>query len=277
MDIIKVSPSSSFCIKDWGIEDEWIGNIEGPRNYKSSSTKPFYEIRNLPILNPKNGFLGKQLKALVMISAYYYPRTPLIQTIFSPLAQLKNTLRGNNLINAIRNSPESVKERLEIITESTIQFVGECAKLKIDGIFFSVQQASSDLLSKEEFIKFGKLFNDMIFPSINNFWIKLLHIHANNVYFDLVSDYPLNILNWHDRNTYPDLITASNLTKITFCGGLNRINALLRGTGDSIKREINDAIYQTGKKDFILDSGCVLPVISPYWNIKHSVVYARSI
>jgi len=83
MDIIKVSPSSSFCIKDWGIEDEWIGNIEGTRNYKSLSTKTFYEIRNLPILNPKNGFLGKQLKALSIISDYYYPRTPLIQTILS--------------------------------------------------------------------------------------------------------------------------------------------------------------------------------------------------
>jgi len=148
--------------------------------------------------------------------------------------------------------------------------------LKIDGIFFAVQQASSDLLSKEEFLQFGKAFDERIFPSINNFWIKLLHIHGNNIYFDLVSDYPLNILNWHDRDTYPDLITASTLTTKTFCGGLNRIDTLVRGTEKSIKREIDDAIKQTGGKNFILGTGCVLPIITPYGNIKYAIDYARS-
>ena len=33
MDLIKVSPSSSFCLKDWGVRDTWIENTEGTREY----------------------------------------------------------------------------------------------------------------------------------------------------------------------------------------------------------------------------------------------------
>jgi len=27
-DFVKVTPASSFCLRDWGVEDEWTGNVE---------------------------------------------------------------------------------------------------------------------------------------------------------------------------------------------------------------------------------------------------------
>ncbi len=32
-DLVKVTPSSSFCLRDWGIKDEWRGAPEGTREY----------------------------------------------------------------------------------------------------------------------------------------------------------------------------------------------------------------------------------------------------
>jgi uroporphyrinogen decarboxylase len=32
-DLIKVTPASSFCVKDWGVQDQWQGNPEGTRAY----------------------------------------------------------------------------------------------------------------------------------------------------------------------------------------------------------------------------------------------------
>src|SRR5512139_1140552 len=32
-DFIKVSPASSFCLVDWGVEDRWTGGDEGNREY----------------------------------------------------------------------------------------------------------------------------------------------------------------------------------------------------------------------------------------------------
>jgi uroporphyrinogen decarboxylase len=32
-DLMKVTPSSSFCLTDWGVKDDWKGNPEGTREY----------------------------------------------------------------------------------------------------------------------------------------------------------------------------------------------------------------------------------------------------
>ena len=32
-DLVKVTPASSFCVKDWGVEDQWMGDTEGTRRY----------------------------------------------------------------------------------------------------------------------------------------------------------------------------------------------------------------------------------------------------
>lgn len=277
MDIVKVSPSSSFCLKDWGVRDEWIENTEGTRNYDFSPIENISDLKNLQVLEPKSGFLGNQLAALSIISDHYYPQTPLIQTIFSPLAQLKNLLRKNNLLNAIRMDPKSVKIGLDTIVQSTIGFLKACAELKIDGVFFAVQHASSELLSEEEFLLFGKSYDEKLFPYINKFWLNLLHIHGKHIYFDAVIDYPMQIVNWHDRDTYPNLSEARMLTDKILCGGISRINTMVRGNDKTIKDQIDDAVVQSKMDKFILGTGCVLPIVSPYGNIKFAVDYARSL
>lgn len=32
-DAVKVTPTSSFCVKDWGVKDIWRGSSEGTRDY----------------------------------------------------------------------------------------------------------------------------------------------------------------------------------------------------------------------------------------------------
>ena len=32
-DFIKVTPSSSYCVQDWGVQDVYLGNNEGTREY----------------------------------------------------------------------------------------------------------------------------------------------------------------------------------------------------------------------------------------------------
>jgi uroporphyrinogen decarboxylase len=46
-DFVKVTPASSFCLLDWGVEDEWNGNPEGTRDYTQLS----YCVRDSEKLN----------------------------------------------------------------------------------------------------------------------------------------------------------------------------------------------------------------------------------
>ena len=52
---------------------------------------------------------------------------------------------------------------------------------------------------------------------------------------------------------------------------------MVRGNEDAIKREIDDAVAQTKNRKLILGTGCVLPIITPYGNIKYALEYARSL
>jgi uroporphyrinogen decarboxylase len=32
-DFVKVTPASSYCISDYGVQDRWVGSLEGTREY----------------------------------------------------------------------------------------------------------------------------------------------------------------------------------------------------------------------------------------------------
>ena len=274
-DIIKVSPSSSFCIRDWGIEDVWIGNTEGTRDYLNCLS--IDQLLNISSLDPRSGSLGNQLKALQIIIDHYKNQTPILQTIFSPLSQLKNLIGKNNLLSAIRKNPMVVANALKVITETTDLFMQACQKIGADGFFFAVQHASSDIMSVVEFIEFGKYFDEALFSRIEKSKINILHVHGENIYFDTLLDYPCQILNWHDRDTSPSLEEAAGLSGKVFCGGLSRIRSMVRGSETEINYEIDDAKKQTKRQQLIIGTGCVLPIIAPFGNIEHAVQYSRAI
>jgi uroporphyrinogen decarboxylase len=276
-DLIKVTPSSSFCLMDWGARDVWQGNPEGTRDYLEPVIKKPEDWESLKLLDPQKGYLGRQLECLKMIKSRVNGDTPIIQSIFSPLAQAKNLAGKSDLQYHLRNYSDNFKVGLDIITKTTARFIEECIKIGIDGLFFAVQHASYDLLSEEEFIIFGKYYDSKLFELMGSFWLNMLHIHGKNIMFDAVSEYPVQIVNWHDRETDPALKTGKANSKGAVCGGVGRIDSMVLGDSQNIKNEIDDAIQKTDGTGLIIGTGCVLPQTTPLGNIFTAVEYSRSI
>lgn len=276
-DFIKVSPSSSFCLKDWGARDVWNGDPEGTRDYLESVIKQPEDWEKLSDLDPEKGWLGNQLECLKIIRDTLGQQAPIIQTIFSPLSQAKNLAGKANILDHLRKYPEALKKGLQTITNTTLEFIHACQKTGIDGVFFAVQHASTDILTESEFLEFGKTFDSQLFPIIREFWFNVAHIHGNNIMPEQVKDYPMQVFNWHDRDTVPDLKTGKKVFNKVVCGGLGRIHPMELGSDDDIKSEIDDAVQQTNGEGFILGTGCVLKQTTPYGNIKAAVDHIRSI
>src|SRR5258708_33285798 len=89
-DLVKVTPASSFCLRDWGAEDRWIGNPEGTREYTNRVIRRPEDWTTLKGLPARQGHLGRQLQALDLIRAGLPPETPVIRTAFNPLSQAAN-------------------------------------------------------------------------------------------------------------------------------------------------------------------------------------------
>ena len=51
-DLVKVTPASSFAVKDWGVEDEWKNNPEGSREYTKHVIREPKDWETLSVLDP---------------------------------------------------------------------------------------------------------------------------------------------------------------------------------------------------------------------------------
>src|SRR5512133_459938 len=242
-DLVKVTPASSFCMKDWGVEDEWRGHTEGTRQYTKRIIHDPRDWESLPALDPTAPHLAGQLACLRFLRAELSPETPLLQTIFSPLAQAKNLAGGDTLIAHLRLYPEAVLKGLATIAETTRRFVEACLDTGIDGIFYAIQHAQANLLALEEYRTFGLPSDEKVLEPAQELWCNLLHLHGHNVYFSLLDSLKFQIVNWHDRETFPSLTEAQNLFSGVVCGGM-RQDTLVYGDQTQVLNEAADAIQQ---------------------------------
>lgn len=266
-DLVKVTPASSFCAKDWGVKDEWIGHTEGTRRYTQRIIQGPRDWETLPTLDPTAPHLAGQLACLRFLRAELSPDTPLLQTIFSPLAQAKNLAGGEALIAHLRLYPEAMMKGLATIAETTRRFVEACLDTGIDGVFYAIQHAQASLLTLEEYQAFGVPHDRKTLEPAQELWCNLLHLHGHDVYFSLLSSFAFPIVNWHDRETFPTLSEARKLFNGVTCGGM-RQDTLVYGNPAEVHREAADAIQQTGGKRFILGTGCVVPIIAAHGNLS---------
>ncbi len=265
-DLVKVTPASSFCLKDWGVEDIWEGSSEGTRRYSKPVITNPGDWERLPILYPSSPHLAGQLACLRQIRQGLGTDTPILQTIFNPLAQAKHLVDADSLLIHIHLYPEAVMKGLETITKTTLRFIEAALETGIDGIFYAVQHAQAALLSQDEFLRLSQEADLTLLGSAKDLWCNMLHLHGENIYFDRITKYPVHIINWHDRETSPSLSEAHARFKGVLCGGLSRDSLVLK-TPEDIKNEAIDAIEQTHHKQLILSTGCVVPVVAPYGNI----------
>lgn len=275
-DLVKVTPESSYCLKDWGARDEWRGATEGTRDYTYHVIQNPEDWAELPVLDPNEEHLAAQLACLRLLYGELGPETPMLMTIFSPLHQAKNLVGSRNLLVHLRQYPDALQAGLRSITETTRRFVEAASQTGIAGVFYAVQHAQYDLLSSEEFIAFGR-YNDLqVLEPAQSLWLNMLHLHGNDVMFEQLSDYPVAVINWHDRETFPSLSEGQKLFPGVVCGGLQRIKTMVLGDPEKVAFEAQDAIQTTGGKRFILGTGCVVPITAPYGNLMATRRYVES-
>lgn len=265
-DLVKVTPASSFCLQDWGVQDEWVGDTEGTRRYTTRVISNPGDWDALPILDPTSRHLARQLECLRLIRARLSPDTPLLQTIFSPLAQAKNLAGGDLLLEHLRHHPSAVMKGLKTIAETTRRFIEAARSTGIDGIFYAVQHAQKQILSYEEYKLFGLIFDRATVEPARGLGCNMLHLHGQEVHFELAGALPFQIVNWHDRESHPSLAEAQGMFQGVLCGGMRQDTLVYRKAAE-VRNEAADALRQTSRRRFLLGTGCVVPVIASHGNL----------
>jgi uroporphyrinogen decarboxylase len=266
-DLIKVSPASSYCLVDWGVEDQWTGSLEGTREYTVRVIHQPDDWQTLPVLDPRQGMLATQIEALRLIGEGLGEETPFIATIFSPLAQAKNLAGGERMLSHMRSHPDAFHAGLKTITRSTLNFIEAAKETGISGVFFPTQHCRYPVMNPQEFYNFGRTYDLRILSEIQDLWLNMLHIHGREIMFKEAADYPVQFVNWHDRDGEVSLADGMKRVKGAVSGGVSRWTLYQEGP-DGTVAEARGAMEQTGGRRFMLGVGCVAMTNTPLRNIR---------
>ncbi|MCP4425942.1 MAG: uroporphyrinogen decarboxylase [Chloroflexi bacterium] len=266
-DLLKVGPASSYAVTDWGVRDEWVGHIEGTRQYTHRPIQKPSDWEKLTPLDPGKGSLATQIEALRLIGEGLGEEVPFIATVFAPLSQAKNLADNSVLLSHLRSHPDAVRQGLEAIAESTIRFIEAAKATGISGIYYAVQHARYPVMSRDEFSEWGRPFDLKVLETTKDLWLNILHIHSTDIMFDLLTDYPAQIVNWHDRDTEPTLRDGLKQIKGAASGGISQWT-LHRESPEQALAEVEDALEQTNGRRLLLGTGCVSMVTTPLRNIR---------
>ncbi|MCB9009806.1 MAG: uroporphyrinogen decarboxylase [Ardenticatenaceae bacterium] len=266
-DILKVGPASSYSVVDWGVQDRWVGHIEGTREYIQRPIQQPEDWAKLQPLDPARGMLATQLEALRLVKKAVGDSVPVLVTIFAPLSQAKHLADNEPMITHLRRQPELFRKGQEAITESTLRFIEAAKKIGIDGIFYAIQHARYPLLSRAEYEEWGRPFDHQILSAVQDLWLNMVHLHSTDVMFDLIADYPVQLLNWHDRETGISLADGLQQFKGAASGGVDHWT-LHQESPENTLAEVKDAIAQTNGRRLLLGTGCVAMTTTPLRNIR---------
>ncbi len=276
LDLVKFSLSGGYMNIAFGTEMEYINSTEGAPIVTKYSINAVEDWEKLKEPNVQTGVLAEMLKGIKLFKKAIGETVPFIATVFSPLT-VASKISGKRFLRDIRTEPEKVHRALELISGTTLEFCRNALDTGANGIFFSTQQASYDILSMDEFRVFGSRYDVPILKALETkAFFNVLHIHGTNLMFDEVANsYPVPAVNWHDRATQPSLREAFHRFKGVLIGGLKQTETLTIGTPESVRREVLDAISQTGRRRLILGPGCVIPLNAAEGNLEEVVKTAR--
>ncbi len=268
-DFVKVTPASSFCLNDFGVQDQWEGSLDGTRVYTRHIIQRSLDWTSLRPPDPTRGALGKQIDSLRLITDELGEETPVVQTIYSPLAQAKNLAGKETLMRHMRLSPDRLQSGLSILTEATLRFIDALRRLPVVGIYYAIQHADYDELSEDEYRQFGLPYDKKILETLpSKWWLNITHLHGDAPMFKFAHEYKTQVINWHDRKCEPDLTIGKTLVNGAVCGGLAQWDHLHQGTPTTVRDAARDAIHQTNNRRLILSTGCVTLITTPLSNIR---------
>jgi len=269
-DFVNITPSSSYQVTDYGVQDEWRGASDGAHVTQRYAVRRSLDWTELRALDPQRGEIGKQLMAVKMIvDAFSGEQTPILMTVHSPLSQAARIAGHDALLHHLRRSTERLTSGLNIITESTLRLIDALRALGIDGIYYAIDYADYTLLSEAEYERFGLTHDLKVLGALpQSWWLNVLYLRGTAPMFGQLNALPSMAVNWHDATAEPNMNDAKLLLKSAACGGLDAETHLRAGTPSLLRDRGREIIKQMAQRRLILSAGGPILTTTPHSNLR---------
>ncbi len=265
-DFIKLMPFGLYSVQDWGCRIRIFATPNDPPVVDDYGIKDIGDWGKLEELPAYYGTWGKQVQLAHYVKKLVGDEVPFVQTIFSPLTTARK-LAGDRIFSDMGKDPKGFHEALQVITNTTINFIEANIDAGVSGFFFATQLATHDLMSESAYDEFGSRYDLQLFERFrDSTFFNIAHIHGDNIMFEKIASYPANCINWHDRWVAPSLGRARELTDKCLLGGIHEKEVLVRGRPEDVQQHVAEAIAAAGSRGFMVGPGCVADPRTPQVN-----------
>jgi uroporphyrinogen decarboxylase len=262
-DYLKVNPRACYHVEDWKVKVRPSGErYKGPV-FENSPIKSASDWKRLRPLEPDQGTLGEQLKALQLINHSVGYDAYFVQTVFCPLGVAKY-LAGNRIepvLQSIREDRSAIHAALRVITETFSLFAIACMEYGASGIFYATNGwASESMLSPDQYREFGEQYDLEFLDAIKSrAKLNILHNCGTHIYFDQLATYPVHAISWATSQAgNPDLLGGKKRAGKAVMGGIS-LQTLKSGSPAQVREEVARARELTNGRHLLLAPDCSVP------------------
>jgi uroporphyrinogen decarboxylase len=272
-DYMKVNPRACYHVEGWGVKVRPSGEKYKAPIFEATPIRGASDWKRIRPLEPDQGALGEQLRALQIINHSVGYDAYFTQTIFCPLG-VAHYLAGNNkeaVLHTIREDRNAMHAALRVITETFTNYAIACLEQGASGIFYATNGwASEALLTADQYREFGEQYDLEFLDAIKSrSKFNILHNCGTRIYFDLLASYPVQAISWAATlEGNPDLAEGKKRSGKTVMGGISEKTTLKNGSPDQVQEEVAKALEATGGRHFLLAPGCSIPPETPAKNLE---------
>ncbi|MBI2854383.1 MAG: hypothetical protein HYX87_05625 [Chloroflexi bacterium] len=257
-DFMKVNPRASYHCEDWGLKVQYDGDtppavIERPVRHPRDWLK-------LDVLDVQHGVLGEHLRALELIGKGLEDEVPFIMTVFTPLSIASRMAPSEDEFLAhLREHTDSVRQALEVITETFTSFSLACLERGASGIFLATTSwATTQRMTEDDYRLYAREYELKLLNAVHQAEFNVLHICRERNMLQILKDYPAHAFNW-DARAKGNLSLSEGRAVVggkAVIGGLPHQHDLTEASPRELIAEERGMRVAMGKKGWLLGPGC---------------------
>lgn len=273
-DFMKLNPRADYHVQGWGQELAYSHHEHTKHTKKHFPVASVDDWAKIQPLQPSSPPLAEHLKVVAGIRKAIGKDLPILMTVFTPLSVAGRMVEDRRtLVEHLRSHPDKVEPALASICQTFAAYASELRNAGADGLFYATcQWASSDLLTWEEYERFGVPYDLKVVEAAEDDAINLLHVCASNNYLQQLSkiDYHCQMLNWDssDPTNIPLDKAYDQLPARTLVGGVDQFGWLEKSNPDEITYQIDKIKSENDPSRLIIGPGCAMRSEVPMENLR---------
>lgn len=268
-DYVRIVPANTFMIVDYGAQDAWDGSADGVRTCVKSPITRAMDWTALRVLDPTYGAMGRQLQVVGLVTEGVDNETPIVQTIYSPLAQASMLVGRDTLLRHLRAHPDRLHSGLAVLTESTLRFIEMLRRTPIAGLHLMIDHADYGMLSEAEYRTFGLPYDQRVLEAAApRWWLNTVYVRGETPMLSCAAEWRAPILSWHDRGHETNLARGRLIAPGAVMGGLDAWTDLNNGSPAGIRDALREAAHQVSMRRWIAAPAGEVPITAPWSNLR---------